>query len=340
MVVMALCGACTVDERTVQLPEEPTQHAATYFDIPQAIQIGYDILVVVDSSPAMAPHADRVALQLGKLFSQLARFGDPDWHLGVVASDLGGPERSGGDDGVFRSDGLVGAPFLIEWRHLDNRHTANYEGGLADAFARLATVGTSGSARQQPLAAARRALEQQRNAGFRRDDANLIIVIVSAGDDASSGSVLEHVEALRELAPDRRVSVAGIYDGPAPRLDTVIAAFPSEGEVAPLSSDDLLDDLRLRIHTGGWWGVPCLEGNLGPTPECSISDVVFDHDVRVYESVLQGCDADQTNKPCWRIEKDLQNCPTWASQESSVLKIERRDYPPSDTHVIGNCVSR
>jgi len=342
MVVTVLLGACTNSERTVSLPEAPSQHTASYFDIPADFAPQHDILVVVDSSPAMAPHAERVIPQLAALFGGLAQRGDPDWHLAVISSDLGGPGCSErGDDGLFHAPGLVGSPFLIEWQHLDDRHTANYEGTLETAFTRLASIGTGGCARQQPLAAVRRALDDQpRNAGFRRDDANLLVVIVSASDDGSADVVADHVAYLDGIAPAYQLFVAGIYDRPAARLDELIAAFPNRSRVAALGADDLAARLELRLGSGGHWGRPCLEGKLGPQPECSISDVLVDDDQPIHERVLPGCDATASVLPCWRMREDPQNCPTWLGSAGLVLEVERRDYPPRGTHVRGNCVTK
>lgn len=343
VVMMVLCGACTVDERTVQLPEQPSQHKATYFDIPVGVALETDILVVVDNSPAMAPHAARVIPQIAKTLARYAGNSDPDWHVGVITSDLGGQGCSErGDDGLFRSDGLVGSPFLIEWRHLDQRHTANYDGTFEDAFVRLATVGTAGCTRQQPLAAIRRALDEQpRNGGFRREGARLVIMVISAGDDGTVDAVADHVAFLTEAAPNGRLVLAGIYDRPAPRLDELFMGFPNRAFQSRISQEDPLADLWLPFSGGhGWGGVPCLEGALGPAPDCSISDkTVVDGEV-VHERVMPPCDGTQLVKPCWHIEIDVQNCPSWSGSESKVLEIERRDYPPLGTHVIGNCVTQ
>jgi hypothetical protein len=341
MVVMVLLGACTNEDRTVAMPEPPEQHSASYFDIPVGVAFEQDILVVVDSSPAMAAHADRAVLQLAELFHGLALRGDPDWHLAVISSDLGGAGCSErGDDGLFRYDGLVGAPFLIEWRHLDQRHTTNYDGPLAEVFVRLARVGTSGCPTQQPLAAIRRALEEQpRNAGFRREGANLLVLIVSASDDGSPDAVADHIAFLDGVAPDHRLSVVGIYDRPAARLDELVAAFPNRAQVSALRADDVTANLHIWTPRGGHWGVPCLEGQLGPVPECSVSDVLVEREQVLFETVLPTCDATSSVKPCWHLERDLQNCPLWNGSENLVLEIERRDYPPMGTHVRGSCVT-
>ena len=340
--MILLMTACA--DRTTTIPEPPKQHSASIFDIPVGVAFETDILVVIDSSPAMAPHADRAIPQIAKLFGSLAQQGDPDWHLAVITSDLGGPDCSErGDDGRFRSDGLVGSPFLIEWRHFDGRHTANYQDTLETAFARIATVGTSGCPRQQPLAAIRRALEDQpRNAGFRRDGAGLMILVVSAGDDASPELVADHIAFLDGAVPeDRSLTMLGIYDRPAARLDAVITALSRDRlQISPLRADDVTENLHFWIGGGRGWGVPCLEGTIGPVPECSISDVLVEHEQAVFERLLPPCDASSSVKPCWHIERDPQNCPTWLGSESHVLEIERYDYPPLGTHVRGSCVTR
>jgi hypothetical protein len=341
LVVMALLGACTNDERTVMEPEAPTQHAATYFDIPAGVQIQYDILVVVDSSPAMAPHATRAVPQIAKLLGGLAQQGDPDWHLAVISSDLGGPGCSErGDDGLFRHDGLVGSPFVIEWQHLDNRHTANYAGTLEQTITQLANVGSAGCSTQQPLAAIRRALDEQpRNAGFRRDRAELVVFLLSASDDASPEPVDDHIAFLAGLTAPYGPVLVGIYDRPAARLDATFGAFPNRAHHAALRQDDVTQQLYVPFSGGGSWGVPCLEGTIGPTPECSISDVVVEGDEPVFEEVIPPCDLTGV-RPCWRMETDRQSCPSWLGSDSQVLRVDRRDYPAMGTHIRGNCVTR
>lgn len=336
---LLLSAACI--ERTATIPESPEQHAATSFDIPADTAVPYDILVVVDSSPAMAAHNARVIPQLGEMFLLIGR-GDPDWHLGVITSDLGGPGCSErGDDGMFRHDGLVGAPFLIEWQHADDRHTRNYEGTLSEAFIRLASVGSAGCTRQQPLAAVRRALEDQpRNAGFRREGANLAVVIVSAVDDSSPELVADHVAFLGGAAPERRVLIAGVFDRPAPRLEELFAAFPNQARTSALSVEDIRNTLHILIFNGGHWGVPCIEGDIGQVPECSVSDVLIEDGYAVHETLLARCDARQSVLPCWHMEVNDQFCPSWEGYRHHVLEVERRDYPPVGTHVRGSCVTR
>lgn len=140
-------------------------------------------------------------------------------------------------------------------------------------------------------------------------------------------------------APGQRVFVAGVFDQPAPRLDALVAAFEFRSDVTPLREPSL--DLYIPMFGGGGhWGVPCLEGGLGPDPECSISDVMVEDEVAVHERLIPRCDGRQSVKPCWHIETNLQSCPAWLGSESKVLEIERHDYAPRGTHVRGNCVSR
>ena len=61
-----------------------------------------------------------------------------------MTSDLGG----------LRHEGLVGSPFVIDWVHADKRITANYEGTVAEAFARIADAVTSQSATRTSSATA------------------------------------------------------------------------------------------------------------------------------------------------------------------------------------------
>lgn len=345
------CLALTscIADRTVYEPVVD-QDRVTVFDIPQDAQHPLDVLFVVDRSPAMRAHAAHVAGELTALVEVMAARGDPDWHLGVITSDLGDAEgRPGcdarGDGGALRHDGLVGAPFVIEWRHLDGRHTHNYEGSLASAFARLAAVGHDGCARSQPLAAITHALAEPRNAGFRRAGATLLVVIVGAVDDASPAPVARYATFLRGLGDPRALHVIAIHDDPAPRLAELVAAFPDRGQQQSIRTRGLAHHLWTPFGGGGW-GAPCIEGELwdhdlaagGVQATCAVSDVIVRDDQRLLEQPLPTCDALATIRPCWRLVDDPQGCPApWTSGYR--VEVERHDYPPPGTHLIGNCVT-
>jgi len=157
-----------------------------------------DLLFVVDDSRSMADEQAALAAGFPQLVDVLAQSqgGLPDVHLGVVTADLGdgGAGLPGctatGDAGVMRGaacPALDGAAYLADEVAADGTRLRNYTGSLDDAFACMTAVGTGGCAIEQPLEAMHRALAPGLGLapGFLRDDAELLVVIVSDEDDCS-----------------------------------------------------------------------------------------------------------------------------------------------------------
>jgi hypothetical protein len=165
------------------------------------------VLFVIDNSPSMAAHQEHLVGKLPGLIAGLRSElldGDlPDLHLGVISADLGG----GGPDGPLSCRGvgddarlLARAPHLgcdapdDPWiAYVDYR--TNIPGGdrnplvtIPQAFACIAQLPSSGCVFEQPLEAARRALDPalDLNPGFLRDDAFLLVVFVTDEDDCSA----------------------------------------------------------------------------------------------------------------------------------------------------------
>jgi MYXO-CTERM domain-containing protein len=154
-----------------------------------------DLLIVVDTSAGMADELAALAPQLGALVEQLSaeltNYDDlaPSLHVGVVSADLGaGPHAlpgcvAGGDGAAFV------APFLYRnvsgWGDVDQ----NFEGSLAEAVADMVPTAADGCVVQQPLAAARRALDGTvtDNVGFLRPTAALAVLVITNQEDCSTG---------------------------------------------------------------------------------------------------------------------------------------------------------
>jgi hypothetical protein len=129
--------------------------------------------------------------------------GLPDLHIAVVTSDLGagdgsiaGCDATGGNKGIFQyaargsctATGLSpGATFIS-----DDGTNRNYDGNLADVFACIAAVGSSGCGFEHELGAITRALGADgqpvpgENVGFLREDAFLFVLVLSDEDDCSA----------------------------------------------------------------------------------------------------------------------------------------------------------
>lgn len=213
---------------------------------------------------------------------------------------------------------------------------------------RLLAAGADGCPRAQPLAAIGHALtDQRRNAGFRRHDAALLLVIVTAGDDASPAAVPDHVHFLRGLAPPGGLHVVTIHGAPAPRLDELATALAAEH--LPIDGRITAAHLWWPFSGNGWHELsPCLEGHLadgdpiadGVQPRCSVSEAIVESDgTRVLERVLPTCDATASERPCWRLIEDPQRCIAPWSPTHVSLTIERHDYAPAGTHVLASCVT-
>lgn len=161
-----------------------------------------DVLVVVDNSGSMGEEQAALARSFAALTDTLATLpgGLPDLHVGVVSSNVGvGPHAvvacgGDGDDGALQATARVAgcaAPdgaFLSDVDDGAGGRARNYEGALPDAFACIAQLGVNGCGFEQHLESMRRALDGSSpgNAGFLRDDAALLVVILADEDDCST----------------------------------------------------------------------------------------------------------------------------------------------------------
>ena len=338
--------ACATDRTLAEVTVE--QDRVVMSDVPAPSQTGLDILVVIDTSPAFAAAQATTLAALAAHLERATQRAHPDWHLGVVRADLT-------DDAALHGPGLVGAPFLIDWTHLDERRTANHDGALGEAFVRIASLPTTGPARQQPLAAAARALARASDTGFRRRDAILVVVVLAAGDDQSDGAPATLVAALRDHVDPRdgTLGLLVIHDGPTPRLDAGLEAVApgGSGRAQGLPAAALADQHTPLMLGGGFggWGTPCIDAALADTapdepglqPDCTVTDVTTapgDGGVLAQHAV-RGCADDPTARPCWELAADPVNCPAWGDHPPLELTIRRADYTPWTTTTQLRCVT-
>lgn len=165
-----------------------------------------DMLFVVDDSPTMLDKQESVKAAFPRFVELLAmnQGGLPNLHIGVVTTDLGtrgaedelpGPQigsgpgscKDLGDGGVLQTNSspLVTGNFISDV-DVDGTRMTNYTGTLADAFSAFASVGAQGCGFEQPLEAAKVALDNNAaNAGFLRPTANLAVIFVTDEDDCS-----------------------------------------------------------------------------------------------------------------------------------------------------------
>jgi hypothetical protein len=160
----------------------PAAHAAPAApDAPIGREV--DLLIVVDTGPGSAGLRARFAQALpGFTTALLADVPDLDLHVGVVTSDRA-------DGGVLRTAQVAdcaAAPDRPYVAYVGG--VADFHGALEDAIACLVPPATAtGGVDAQPIAVATTALggAVTADAGFRRPDAALAILFVSAQDDCS-----------------------------------------------------------------------------------------------------------------------------------------------------------
>lgn len=159
-----------------------------------------DLLFVAASSAGMAAKQQALAAAFPALLKALqgAGGGLPDVRAGVLSSDLGAPgsRLAGcelGDRAVLRAAPAgCAAALSLQGRFLitlDGGTRGNFSGDPGAAFSCLTSaLGSAGCGFEQPLAAARRALDLDQpieNDGFLRAGALLGVMILSDEDDCS-----------------------------------------------------------------------------------------------------------------------------------------------------------
>lgn len=140
----------------------------------QAEENEVDVLWVIDNSGSMQQEQADVAANFGDFIAEVQSIG-MDFHIGVVTTDMTNPDERGK---------LQGSPLYL---------TVDTE-NLEQSFSDLVQVGTDGSRIERGLAAAlaavRPPLSTHDNYGFLRDDAALLIIVVSDENDCSDAGVI------------------------------------------------------------------------------------------------------------------------------------------------------
>lgn len=179
----------------------------------QAVDVQADVLFVVDDSASMVEEQTRLA---GNFASFIDAIGgtEADWHLGVVTTDVSGP-----DAGLLRGGVL-------------DPETPDLGASAVEAL----TVGAAGSRDEQGFEAVRLAFDG-RNPGFLREGARLNVVFFSDEDDVSFGSPSAFVELLASRAVGFAVhGVVGDLPGGCASGTSAAEAAPRYVEAIDLTS--------------------------------------------------------------------------------------------------------
>jgi hypothetical protein len=206
-----------------------------------------DVLFVIDSSEAMAPHRELLDQELPKMIEALVTgdydpddnygpYAAPDVHIGIVSADMGDgvPDADSmgcsehGDEGALRaSDACAAAAEPFVW-HYPGYH----DDDASIATAQCNAVLEPGCSVAQPLEAALAALTEQPLPGFLRDAQGtgtslIVVVFITAQDDCSlahslsdrptpatcaadpsvTHAINRYVQGLRALRPDHETLV-------------------------------------------------------------------------------------------------------------------------------------
>jgi hypothetical protein len=242
--------------------------------------IKLDLLFMIDDSPSMAEEQANLARNFPRLIEALKQMpaGMPDLHLGVVSSDMGSGNSVSsancasamGDRGVLQVRPGCGLDptqghFLVSEA---GGASTNFSGDIADVFACLAELGTTGCGYEHQLQAVRVALSGfvSENNGFLRSDAHLAVVYITDEDDcsATADSTMYGGQVPGQDASLRCSLVGHLCNGappPAAVFSTPLAncspAPDGGGKLLPVQT--FIDEMK-RLHTqsvsvsviGGW----------------------------------------------------------------------------------------
>jgi len=295
--------------------------------ITQSAMRSYDVLAIVDDSPAFAPYRETVAAGLTDLANlfQMSDGGLPSIHAAFVPASTSTPDCSaeaphGTECGLTTADRFV---------RVDGcGANPNFSGTLGSTFSCLGTFESGACSSLSPLAAIGAALgADPGSAGplagptpFLRPDAALAILVFMSGDDASvrDGALVpvqEYVDLVRRLKPDPTPVFVSIV-APRPvtassRLVEFAEAFGAnallyplfpEGSIAP-AFQELFQRLAILLAAPCATGVRDLDPALpGPQVDCTVEDwstVVEDAVPRDVHAQLPSCDV--SSPPCWRL---------------------------------------
>jgi hypothetical protein len=173
-----------------------------------------DLLFVIDNSGSMSEEQENLASNFPRVIGVLdaLKGGGIDYRVGVTTTSIGAA--------------LAGIPFLmstsengalLQTNDMQQPWLSRGEPNLAERFTALATVGTSGSGKEQPLRAALAAVSEPlttgSNAGFLRPDALTAIVVLTDEDDSSSAPEMLDPVLMLFPVPGSELPVADFVKG-------------------------------------------------------------------------------------------------------------------------------
>jgi hypothetical protein len=314
-----------------------------------------DILFVVDDTPAIAPHVDEVAAGVAGMAARLtAPSPVTALHVGFA--------RAGACDASTRGAacGIAAPEQFMRWEWCGS--TLNYSASFAGTFSCLGDLGAANCAPAQPLATALRVLRKPALPGwegFLRDEAYLLVVVISAGDDASATAgaptpIADLVAGLRALKSDPSQVLVSII-GPGgdcsggepspPRLTEFVNNFGANGLSLPLCSGNLAVALDRAASWVNYSLEPVCASNVRDTDletpglqaGCTFEDRARQPDGSTAVTHLPNCN--DSAPPCWRMTPgglcgggaggaagsyilSIQRAPGWCAEAGMDVTIE------------------
>lgn len=281
-VVVAATG-CTTDEASGL---EGTTHVED-FTIPGVGLAARDVLVVVDDTAAMASYRDRLAALPGRFDDVFGRLDDGLLDLRIAVTS---------NDGVLRRTPSMIEPFLAMRTDFDLSRSTNFERTLAEELTTLLDVGTAGTGPSTLLEAGAAALENDEG-GFRRAEASLAILFVSATDDASplpveSYTTLQTASAMSAIIPEETPRYTFFLDL-APRVGSRYAIDAADYTPA---LENLRTGFRSILPGMCWFPTDVDPDAPGGQYDCTVTALLPDR-----ELVLPPCKV-EGDLVCWRMQ--------------------------------------
>jgi hypothetical protein len=327
--VLVAMSAC-IDTPPLSEPVVEASHVAVW-EVPESLRAQTDLLIFVDDTQAMQPYRERLA-NVPQLFADRLAWYTQRWidlRVAVATSD-GRLRRLPGATDAWLSDAY----------DFDYTHHTNYAGTLADNLATLMDVGAANDAPSMPLDAARRALET--GSQLVRDRAGLMILTITASDDASPLAVADYLSWFRravEGAWQRDWLLSGIYPKGSPRLDEYYGAM-ERSIVSPI--EDGYYAQALPWVPGDTWGLPpCIEGvDLDPTTDELELECALMANVNAEWRTIPACTPQQRverterelprsepSAPCWWLRQSAIDCGSATSYMLDLGGYTRTQHP-------------
>lgn len=292
-----------------------------------------DLIFVVSDAPSMAPHHDALVRFLGDLDASLRASRDiPSLHVGVVGPDPGDggfattPVVSGCTPPTDPFHSVIGLPWFVCDPGELPCYRESYAGTLGEAVACVGALPATGAARPPLLARALDALDATPT--FRRPGVPLVVIVVSADDDASPAAPAELAARFAALGDATTpVSLVAITGDASPRLAAVVAALPPSSDRIDIAADDWREalaplEVRDTLDLRGCVDEDHLPDG-DPAPGYQLTCVGEDRTIPPCVMVTPDRPAVDTPLPCYRVMSSVFGGETCRHQ----LVVEWRSAP-------------